>query len=135
LCADSPAKNLSAIKAGAQGTRELRRETAMRRLLGADDDPHIGQAIPIWFKHHGVRVAGDYDAPIYPAPLHAVIDAPTGIQADIQRSLEPPPIEASRRTPNHPTSGDNAMSSGGAASVNRGRLPAVAGQRYTPQLE
>jgi CheY-like chemotaxis protein len=29
----------------------------MRRILVVDDDPHVGQAIRVWLKHHGFRVA------------------------------------------------------------------------------
>ena len=29
----------------------------MRRILMADDDLHVGQAIRIWLKHHGFRVS------------------------------------------------------------------------------
>ncbi|HWZ36815.1 MAG TPA: response regulator [Bradyrhizobium sp.] len=25
----------------------------MRRILLVDDDPHVGQAIRVWFQHHG----------------------------------------------------------------------------------
>ena len=29
----------------------------MRRILVVDDDLHVGQAIRVWLKHHGFRVA------------------------------------------------------------------------------
>ena len=29
----------------------------MRRILVVDDDPHVGQAIGVWLKHHGFRVS------------------------------------------------------------------------------
>jgi DNA-binding response OmpR family regulator len=37
--------------------RDERKETAMRRILVVDDDPHVGQAIRVWLEHHGFRVA------------------------------------------------------------------------------
>ena len=30
-----------------------RKETAMRRILLVDDDPHVGQAIRVWRQHQG----------------------------------------------------------------------------------
>ena len=108
----------------------------MRRLLVADHDPHIGRAILIRFEHHGVGAPGADGAPICHAPLHSVFDVPTNIRKDVQPELKPPRIaNVCHLRPDHRASGDGATSSGGAASVNRGRLPGVAGRRYTPQLE
>ena len=108
----------------------------MRRLLVADEDPHIGQAIRICFRRHGVRVSAGDGGPICPAPLRALIDASTNIQNETQHRVNPPrTITIRHRRPNRRASGDGAMSSGGAASVNQDRFPGVAGRRYTPQLE
>jgi hypothetical protein len=103
----------------------------MRRLLVADDDPHIGQARRICVSHHGVRVSAANGGPICPAPLQ-IIDASSDIQRRENLRLT---INVRGRGPNHRASVDDATSSGGAASVNQDRLPDVAGRRYTPQLE
>jgi hypothetical protein len=137
LRSDSPAKNFSAINAKAQHhgsrTHEPRRETAMRRLLVADDDPHIGQAIRSLLRaSRHPRAVRRWRRDL----RRAVIDASTSIQKNIQPRAEPPRIiPICRRRPNHRASGHDAVSSSGAASVNQGRLPGVAGRRYTPQLE
>ena len=103
----------------------------MRRLLVADDDPHIGQARHICFRHHGVRMSAADGDPVCRAPLR-IIDA----SSDIQRRENPPrTINVCCRRLNRRASVNDATSSGGAASVNQGRLPGVAGRRYTPQLE
>ena len=40
-----------------------RKETAMRRILVVDDDPHVGQAIGVWLKHYGFRVSAADSGP------------------------------------------------------------------------
>jgi hypothetical protein len=108
----------------------------MRRLLVADHDPHIGQAIRIWLKQHGVRMSAADGGPMGAVSLGAIVDASTDVQTDIQHQVKPSQsVTFCRRSSNLRAFGDDAMGSGGAASVNQGRLPGVAGRRYTPQLE
>jgi DNA-binding response OmpR family regulator len=42
---------------GHGSAEDERKETAMRRIPVVDDDLHVGQAIGVWLKAHGFRVA------------------------------------------------------------------------------
>jgi hypothetical protein len=106
------------------------------RCLVVDDDPRVGQSIRVWRKHRGLRMSAADGGPVCPSPPD-VVGASTDHRGDIQQRVKP--LRTVTNLSSEPGrsgfAGDGARSSGGAASVNHGRLPDVAGRRYTPRLE
>jgi CheY-like chemotaxis protein len=56
-------EKLNAINATTKGAQDRAEGAAMRRILVVDDDPHVGQAIQVWLKHHGFRVSSADSGP------------------------------------------------------------------------
>jgi hypothetical protein len=108
----------------------------MRCLLVVDDNPHIGGVNRVWPRHRRFRASAADGGPTCPASLGAVLDVSADLKKDLLQAVKPPrTITVSRRRWDHRLCEEVALSSGGAASVNQGRLPGVAGRQYTPQLE